>query len=177
MELNNKKIGAFIQKRRKDLELTQNQLGERLNVSYQAVSKWERGESLPDTTLLLALAQVLETSVDNILNGGHLKINFKRRVSAKDIKVGIEQLANIGSLIGNDNKIYQGLVEGLNNKLVLNIEEYLGDSFKREGLLAELIIDYLQAGVFVDIEGLQEIFLYDHWLKIVEEASKKFSIS
>ncbi len=43
-------------------QLTQVQLGERLSVSYQAVSKWERGETLPDTSLLVDLATVLDRS-------------------------------------------------------------------------------------------------------------------
>ncbi|MCQ6561407.1 helix-turn-helix domain-containing protein [Paenibacillus mendelii] len=54
--------------------LTQEQLGQQLNVSGQAVSKWENGDSLPDTKLLVHLARTLECTIDHLLgadrNGG-----------------------------------------------------------------------------------------------------------
>ena len=51
--MNLSKIGQFISRRRMAMGLTQAQLAERLNVTDKAVSKWERGKSLPDVTLLL----------------------------------------------------------------------------------------------------------------------------
>ena len=52
--------------------LTQEGLGEALGVSRQAVSKWERGESVPDVANLVALSKLYNTTVDEIL-GGALK--------------------------------------------------------------------------------------------------------
>ena len=49
-------VGKQIASLRKAKGLTQNQLGERLNISFQAVSKWERGEALPDISILVDLA-------------------------------------------------------------------------------------------------------------------------
>jgi len=60
-------IGSVIAKKRKELGLTQQKLAEQLNVSFQAVSKWENGTSVPDTLLLPRLAYVLQTSVDTIV--------------------------------------------------------------------------------------------------------------
>lgn len=60
-------IGNFITKKRKELGLTQQKLAEQLNVSFQAVSKWENGTTVPDTLLLSQLAHVLKTSVDTIV--------------------------------------------------------------------------------------------------------------
>lgn len=70
MNLNLQQIGQFIQSCRKELGLTQNEMGERLGVSPQSVSNWERGESLPDVSLLPDLACMLRCSVDAILSGG-----------------------------------------------------------------------------------------------------------
>jgi len=64
-----RKIGAFISERRKNKDYTQAELAMLLSVSHQAVSKWERGESLPDIGMLPGLAKLLETSVDELLNG------------------------------------------------------------------------------------------------------------
>ena len=52
MQLNLRQIGNFIQNARKQEGLTQAELGERLSVTSQSVSNWERGESLPDVALL-----------------------------------------------------------------------------------------------------------------------------
>lgn len=47
--MNTLKVGSQIAMRRKEKGITQNELGDRIGVSFQAVSKWERGETLPDT--------------------------------------------------------------------------------------------------------------------------------
>lgn len=63
----NHNIGVYIAKKRRELGLTQQKLAEQLNVSFQAVSKWENGTTVPDTLLLSQLASVLKTSVDTIV--------------------------------------------------------------------------------------------------------------
>lgn len=67
--LNSIKVGNFIADRRKKLRLTQQQLADRLNVSFQAVSKWENGIAYPNIEILYDLAICLEVSVDEILIG------------------------------------------------------------------------------------------------------------
>lgn len=67
--LNSIKIGNFIMAKRKTLGLTQQQLADRLKVSFQAVSKWENGTTYPNIEILKDLATVLDVSVDEILAG------------------------------------------------------------------------------------------------------------
>lgn len=55
--MNVSQIGRFISRRRADLGLTQAQLAQRLDVTDKAVSKWERGKSLPDVALLSRVAR------------------------------------------------------------------------------------------------------------------------
>ena len=62
------KTGKKIIAARKALGLTQQQVADALNVSYQAVSLWERGDSLPDARNLLPLSRILEISVDDLLS-------------------------------------------------------------------------------------------------------------
>jgi transcriptional regulator with XRE-family HTH domain/predicted transcriptional regulator len=64
------KIGRYISFLRKNNGMTQAQLADRLNVSHQAVSNWERGETLPDIEQLIGLAKVLNTTTDRILLAG-----------------------------------------------------------------------------------------------------------
>jgi transcriptional regulator with XRE-family HTH domain len=68
--LNASLIGSYISTLRKKKDLTQVELAEKLNVSHQAISKWERGESLPDVGTLVTVGRLFGTSVDNILSGG-----------------------------------------------------------------------------------------------------------
>ena len=63
------KIGRFISERRKSVGLTQMQLAERLNITDRAVSKWERGRAMPDTSIMLELCDILGISVNELLIG------------------------------------------------------------------------------------------------------------
>ncbi len=56
---------------RKSRGLSQEALAEKIGVSRQAVSKWERAESAPDTDNLIALSELYEVSIDELLKGGH----------------------------------------------------------------------------------------------------------
>ena len=62
------KIGHYIQHLRKSAGMTQKELADKLHISFQAVSKWENGDSLPDTAILLDLCDVLNTTADKLLN-------------------------------------------------------------------------------------------------------------
>ena len=63
------KIGQFIAEQRKKNGLTQMQLAEKLNITDRAVSKWETGKSLPDSSIMLELCQILNISVNDLLSG------------------------------------------------------------------------------------------------------------
>lgn len=68
-EIDKARFGAFLARLRKEKGLTQRELADRLYVSDKAVSKWERGLSLPDVSLLIPLADCLEVSVTELLRG------------------------------------------------------------------------------------------------------------
>lgn len=82
-EINRENFGAFLSERRKQKGYTQKQLAGRLFVSDKAVSKWERGLSMPDITLLIPLADILEVSVTELLEGRQIE---------KDFEMGTEQV-------------------------------------------------------------------------------------
>lgn len=70
--IDREKFGAFIAALRKERGMTQQELADRLFLSNKAVSKWERGQSLPDITLLKPLAQCLGVTVTELLQGERL---------------------------------------------------------------------------------------------------------
>lgn len=63
------KIGKFIAQRRKQANLTQMQLAEKLNITDRAISKWETGKSLPDASIMLELCGLLGITVNDLLSG------------------------------------------------------------------------------------------------------------
>ncbi len=73
--MNQVKIGRFIAERRKLQNLTQVELADKLLVTDRAVSKWERGISMPDSSIMLDLCKILKISVNDLLSGE--KINME----------------------------------------------------------------------------------------------------
>ena len=63
------KIGKFIAEQRKKNNLTQMQLAERLNITDRAISKWENGKAMPDSSIMLDLCNELKISVNELLSG------------------------------------------------------------------------------------------------------------
>lgn len=73
--INNEKFGRFLAEVRKEKQMTQKDLADKLFVSDKTVSKWERGNSMPNVTLLIPLAEVLGISVTELLQGERFKEN------------------------------------------------------------------------------------------------------
>ena len=73
--MNQIKIGKFVAECRKNTNLTQKQLAEKLGITDKAISKWERGIAMPDTSLMLELCDILCISVNELLIGE--KINME----------------------------------------------------------------------------------------------------
>lgn len=67
--MNSEKMGHFISELRKSQQMTQKDLAARLNITDKAVSKWERGISCPDISLLSSLAEILGVTTGELLNG------------------------------------------------------------------------------------------------------------
>ncbi|MCI8443031.1 MAG: helix-turn-helix transcriptional regulator [Provencibacterium sp.] len=72
-EIDNEKFGAFLSRLRKEKGMTQKELAERLFISDKAVSKWERGLSLPDISLLQPIADIFEVSITELLSGQYIR--------------------------------------------------------------------------------------------------------
>ena len=120
--MNNKTIGQYIQFLRKQKKLSQKDLADKLYVSFQAVSKWETGENLPDSSILLNLADILETTTDKILSGG-VFIKRNKKINIENLKEGIAALEDMKLFLGEYSMFYIGAVEGINQRLKVNIKE------------------------------------------------------
>ena len=69
------KIGKFIAECRKKNNLTQMQLAEKLNITDRAISKWENGKAMPDSSIMLDLCNELKISVNELLSGEVIEMN------------------------------------------------------------------------------------------------------
>ena len=69
------KIGKFIAERRKKNNLTQMQLAEKLNITDRAISKWENGKAMPDSSIMLDLCNELKITVNELLSGEMIEMN------------------------------------------------------------------------------------------------------
>lgn len=171
-----KMVGAQIAMLRKEKGLTQNDLGERLGISFQAVSKWERGETLPDTGILLDLADVLGTTVDCILTGGKRMTAYTGKITCGQMAEGIHCLEQMGKLLGRDNLIYRSAVEGIDQRMNTQIEDCFANEIVFEAFLAEAIIQNLIAGKYVDVTDVKSSFRSEHFREIVLEHCARYGI-
>ena len=95
--MNQKRIGAFIAQCRKEKNLTQMQLAELLEITNQAVSKWENGRGMPDVSLLQPLCDVLGISLNELFSGEHISAEeYKGKAEENISKLFKEkQIANL----------------------------------------------------------------------------------
>lgn len=92
--MNQVKIGKFIAERRKALDLTQMQLAQTLNITDRAVSKWENGKAMPDSSIMLELCDLLKISVNELLCGEKINMendNQKNEQLLLDMAKEVEQ--------------------------------------------------------------------------------------
>ena len=83
-QISNEKFGLFVTELRKEKNLTQKDLAEKLYVSDKTVSKWERGLSMPNVVLLIPIADILDVTVTELLRGE--KIDTQKNIDKKEIE-------------------------------------------------------------------------------------------
>lgn len=177
MSLDLNAIGYQIQSLRRLKGYTQNQLGDFVGVSFQAVSKWERGETLPDISTFVLLAEVLGTTIDHIINGGKKKMEYKGRKTIDEIKKGINCLIDMGNLLGKENLFYRSAIEGIDTKMNMETECYLAEPQTYEAVVAEAALQCILSGYYIDTKDIERSFISEHWKKLVTEYAKKHAMS
>lgn len=146
--MNNKKVGLFIASLRKEKNMTQKELADKLYISDQAVSKWERGLSMPDISLIEKLSDYLEVSVSEILKGEKID-NMTKGNSDEIVKTSIFFFQK----------------QYFKNKIVLAVSIAIA-SILMLGIILYIIgtVDYIRA-----TNGKEPIFAY-HTVKALDPA-------
>lgn len=92
-------IGRFIATCRKEKQLTQAQLAEKLNITDRAVSKWETGKSMPDASIMLDLCSIRGITVNELLSGERIRMeDYSKKVDENNFKVNVI-IADIVSIL------------------------------------------------------------------------------
>ena len=94
------KVGRIISQKRKEHNMTQMQLADALGISFQAVSNWERGNSMPDISKLPELAELFGCSIEQLLGGGRSAGNVEKMTKGEDLSLG--ELADIAPVLPPD---------------------------------------------------------------------------
>lgn len=112
--MNQIKIGAFLKELRNDNNLTQEQLAEKFGVSQRSVSRWENGNTMPDISILIELADYYEVDLREILNGER-----KAKEMNEDLK---ETLAMVADYTASEK---EKILKQLNSMIICNIPLFL----------------------------------------------------
>lgn len=123
-------IGKTIADYRKAANMTQSEVADQLGVTYQAVSKWERDESLPDITMLPKIADLFDISIDTLLRGSFEMKEEKEVETAKQI---IEEATESEAVKDAEPKEETDLTDTIFNEVEHDIE----DTFNNVGDLLE----------------------------------------
>lgn len=88
--MDQEKIGGFIREQRKENHMTQEQLAESLNISKNAVSKWERGLNLPDVSIMQELCKLLNITLNELFAGEKISGEKYREVADNNLLCALE---------------------------------------------------------------------------------------
>lgn len=173
--MDNQKIGHFIAAIRKEKNLTQTDLANKLNITNQAISKWERGKGCPDISLLDDLSRILDVSILEILKGRRLdkdeilenedlietmsftEDNFKNKIKKLSNKIAIIIFGIIILLLSffniksyyYMNNTYNSNDKEVNLSIFNNIDNRVNLILKSKGKYTdeeyEIILDYVKA--------------------------------
>ena len=79
------KIGKFIATLRKEKDLTQEQLGEKLGVTNKTISRWENGKYMPDSEMLSLLSKEFDVSINELISGERLLLDDFKKAADKNL--------------------------------------------------------------------------------------------
>ena len=109
------KMGIFIYKLRKEKGLTQKQIGDKLNITDNSVSKWERGINAPDIYYLAPLTEIFNVTISELLNGER---NKKQKKAKKDNRKKVLEVTSLNKNFGKNKILNNVNISILENDIV-----------------------------------------------------------
>lgn len=151
--MNQIEIGNFIAKRRKEKNLTQAGLAEKIGVSNKTISKWETGKCMPDYNVIQNLCEVLEISISELMDAEEKEPDSIRTYDDEQI---IELIKRTQNLENQKTSLY-GIILIVMGIALLALHFVFGGSPVQDlcsGLLAGMAVGVMLIGVYVVAKGL-----------------------
>ena len=153
--MNQSAIGHFIALKRKEKNLTQAQLAERLGISNKTVSKWENGKCMPDYGIIQDLCRELDVTLQELMDGGEATPNSIRAYDEEQI---LDLLRRTKNLENQRTSLY-GIVLLLMGVAMLVLHYNVGGSDLRDfisGVLLGISVGVMLVGICVMILGFSK---------------------
>ena len=96
--------------------------------------------------------------IDKLLNGGSLAAVERRLMKLEDVMTGFQYMQRIGKLFGEDCTFFTGMIEGINEKMNIDLLTCLKDPMTREVMYAEVLIQGILSGRTVDMDEIEANF-------------------
>lgn len=166
--MNQEKIGKFIAKCRKDKNLTQGELADKLNISNKAISKWETGRGMPDASIMLELCAYLGITVNELLSGEKLEEGeYKEKAN--------ENIINIVKESENNKKVKNKIIIFLTIIIIFSILLLITNVIYRN---FEVTLEYdnrlikceiNNEDIICSFNGISLVTLYSEYINIDDE--------
>lgn len=150
---NTRKFGGYLSRLRKNADMTQSELADKLAVTRQAISGYERGDSFPDVSILVLIADIFGVSLDELINSGEptrgeALILAGAAVGRNDvIAESVSEIMNLAPLLKPSvlGKLSAGLSkQGIDISNIVRLAEYLND---------DTVVSMLENAAFDSISG------------------------
>lgn len=115
------KIGKIIKNARSRKNMTQVDLADAMGISYQAVSNWERGNSMPDISKIPELCEILGISMDELMGNDAPTQTVKKIISDEEASISLEELASVAPIVPPQ-KMEKVFEENKGNEDTIDIE-------------------------------------------------------
>ena len=147
------KIGKFIAECRKKNNLTQMQLAEKLNITDRAISKWENGKAMPDSSIMLDLCNELKISVNELLSGEVIEMNTYNERLEKNLLEMIKEKENSDKRLLNI-EIVTGIISVIFFLVLMMIAAYanMADWIRFTIIIPSVILFLIETFFMVRIE-------------------------
>lgn len=166
---NTKFFGGYLSQLRKKADMTQSELANKLMLTRQAISSYERGDSFPDVSILILIADIFGVSLDDLINSG--KPTRGEAIILGEVAAGNEKLVarNISDITGLApllrpsvlGKLSEGLKEqGIDISSIVSLAEYMSD---------DTVIELLQNATFDSISDE----LFEKLIPFLDDKSKR----
>jgi len=126
-------VGRKISLLRKEANLTQMELADKIDISFQAVSNWERGQTMPDISKLAELSEIFNVSIDEILQNDRASKISKAIIndSVEDENISVDELEEIAPILKPDqiDNVLKGIKSDISIDNISELAPFLSQEF------------------------------------------------